>query len=100
MEPPRGSSLPNQVAPTPVAVTDETLLGGIHARQRGADRPWVAFAGWNASSFDRLDQARRGELRRSRRSGKALIRPMSIRFGDHPSFHRAAAGMVGGSLLI
>jgi hypothetical protein len=24
---------------------------------------------------------------------------MDIRFGDHPSFHRAAAGMVGGSLL-
>src|SRR5215468_4589103 len=30
----------------------------------------------------------------------ALIRRMDIRFGEHASFHRAAVGMVGGSLLL
>jgi hypothetical protein len=36
---------------------------------------------------------------RSTLAGGALNQPMDIRFGDHASFHRAAAGMVGGSLL-
>ena len=29
-----------------------------------------------------------------------MVAPMDIRFGDHPSFHRAALGMVGGSAAL
>lgn len=32
--------------------------------------------------------------------GRALVAVMDIRFGDHPSFHRAAAGMVGASAAL
>src|SRR5512134_2209622 len=37
---------------------------------------------------------------RSNRRAWALVAPMDIRFGDHPSFHRAAAGMVGASAAL
>src|SRR5688572_4478701 len=39
-------------------------------------------------------------LVRSSRWARALLAPMDIRFGDHPSFHRAAAGMVGASAAL
>ena len=39
-------------------------------------------------------------LARSKWPGCALVALMDIRFGDHPSFHRATLGMVGGSAAL